>query len=371
MLELRIIERASDLDRLGPAWEALHRSSGSSNPYQTFAWQNAVWHCYLASKRGARLAVCLLSSGTKLLAILPLIRTVGSRLPIRRLELLADATLGMSGLGIIGDPSFEACEPGIWQKVRARLVKGGGWDELRLPGLAIDRVPKWAQALSARAVRQEMVLEDRTPVLTLPATYDACFAAFSSNMRKQLRRDERELRAAASLDLDVAKTGVEVEAVLPELMMLNRERYIDAGIVGAFRDPRFTAFHTQVAPLLADRGAVRVMILRHGGRPIAALYVLLDGSRYLAYQGGQASEFASYGPGTLLNCMAMQYGIEQDGITHFDFGPGEQNYKLRFKPLIEVNKAVRAYSPTPFGVALAARSWSTRRPGGEATSWAP
>lgn len=361
MFELRIIDQESDLDGLGPVWDELLRESNSTSPYRSFIWQRAVWRHYLVGRQDVRLAICLVLDGAKVLAILPLIRRVSGRLLVRRLELLAEANLGMAGLGLIGDSGVDDRDPQVWTRLRTMLVAGGSWDELRLGALAPGRVPAWAKKLGERTLRFECISEERNPVLPLPATYEACFAGFSANMRKQLRRDDRELRAMGELTLDVARTGAEVREALPDLIALNQERYEEAGIFGAFRDARFTQFHIDVAPRLADAGCVRVMLLKLSGRSIGALYVLIDGHRYLAYQGGQAVAFASNGPGTLLNGLAMQYGIERDRITHFDFGPGEQPYKLRFKPMIEASQLVRAFRPTPLGLALAARSWRDAR----------
>ena len=318
-MRLEILRKGSEFLGLETLWEELRKAHAQTNPYLSFAWQWGV-HQHFYKDQGD-LALALAVDGVTARGILPLIRTKRTGalgIPVRQLQFLAPPVLSMTGLGAIGDPEAQDF---LWKHGLGEIGRRLSHDELILTGL-------WRCPLGSPKIRPL----DVNPVFDLPADWDTCFNGFSANKRKELRRRERDLLKVGTLDLQVATAPAEVRELFPELVRLNRERFEIAGIPGGLSNPQFQAFHRDLAPKLAAQGMVRLFILRASGEPIAALYVLRDADRYVAYLGGHSAAFDRFGPGTLIDSFMIRHAITVDHVRTIDFGPGSQAYKLRFAP---------------------------------------
>ncbi len=350
-MRIEILRNSSELKSLESAWEELRARHGQLNPYLAFAWQEATWRHYFSDN--GDLAVAVASDATGVRGILPLVR--GRRpgpFPVRQLQFLAHPILAMTGLGALGDKEAKSR---LWAEALGQIAKVQPFDELILTGLWRD-VSGIGPAGSANALTSWRTSPiDVNPVFDLPADWDECFASFSANKRKELRRRERDLAKVGEVNLEIAKSPEEVARLFASLVRLNTERFALAGIAGGLADAKFAGFHAEVAPRLAAAGQVRLFMLTVAGEPIATLYILSDPKSYRAYLGGHAAAFDKFGPGTLIDSYMIRHAITVDKVETVDFGPGDQPYKRRFDPRLEPLLECRSTRATPFGLALATR----------------
>lgn len=193
-------------------------------------------------------------------------------------------------------------------------------------GLALDGfVPEDAEALCAAA---------GLPVRTVGCPYrdlaqvradgGDVLAALRSGVRSRVRQS---MRAAGTVDVEWAATPERAADVLEELIALHTQRWRAAGEPGAFAQPRFAAFHRDVAPRLAAEGRAMLFRARAGGTTVGCLYGFVDRGELLFYQSGfSASGDNRLRPGLLTHVLAMQ-ACSDRGLDVYDFLAGEARYK--------------------------------------------
>lgn len=104
-------------------------------------------------------------------------------------------------------------------------------------------------------------------------------------------------------------------------------------------------------------GTLRLGIARQDGRPVAAQFWLVENGRATIHKLAYVEDAKTLSPGTILSHAMFRAAIDQDGVTHIDFGTGDDPYKRdwmdRAVPLLRID----AYNPrTLRGLAGAARA---------------
>ena len=174
-----------------------------------------------------------------------------------------------------------------------------------------------------------VAVEERCPILELPATWEAYLATLSGKHRhemlRKLRRLEREVPEARAVGL--ASRG-EVESRFDDFLTLHRQSRVGKA---RFMDERMEAFFRRVATVLAGTGGVRLWLLDAPGGPLAAFLCLeWDGTVGL-YNSGFHPDRAALSPGLVLLGHVIRDAIAR-GKRRFDFLRGEERYKYDFGP---------------------------------------
>ena len=205
------------------------------------------------------------------------------------------------------------------------------WDLLDLDGVdAEDRTV--ADLTNSLAVSGCTV--DRRPGLNcwrleLPTDWDTYVASLGRNLRRELRRLERELLSTDRVVLHSVTRLDELPQAMEILVDLHQRRRAMLGEEGCFASPRFLAFYRDVVPELLRRGQVQFYWLELDGRPVAAEYQLVGDGTLYAYQAGVDPESMEHQPGKLINLAILRQAIER-GYRAFDFLRGDEPYKARF-----------------------------------------
>jgi CelD/BcsL family acetyltransferase involved in cellulose biosynthesis len=257
-----------------------------------------------------------------------LVRGAGQRhgpVPVRTLH-----------LGCTGEPRWESVftpynrllvRPGDRAAFADELVatarRRGGWDELRLQGLALDD----AVAL-ARAAPELIATTEPCPTrdLTAAAGCGGALLALTQKVRYQVRRAIRAVGGEVTGRL--AQTPAEVDAFLDELVALHQEAWEVKGERGAFASPRFRGFHRELAHRLAERDTL--VLFRSeagGGRTVGCLLGFVEHGRVLMYQGGFAAfDDPRAKPGFITHVLCMEAAIAR-GLAEYDLLAGDSEYK--------------------------------------------
>jgi CelD/BcsL family acetyltransferase involved in cellulose biosynthesis len=174
--------------------------------------------------------------------------------------------------------------------------------------------------------------------LDLPLDWPTYVTSLGKNLRRDIRRLERELLDNNRVVLHSVARLDELTRAMDILVELHQRRRKMLGETGCFASDRFLGFYRDVVPELLRHGQLQFHWLELDGRPVAAEYQLVGHGTLYAYQAGVDPELLSHQPGKLINVAILRQAIER-GFRAFDFLRGDEPYKARFgakpRPSIE------------------------------------
>ena len=315
-------EILEDLDAVGPAaWQALHAASSLRSPFLSWTWQSE-WARAFAPDHRLEIRRVTDDAG-RVLGLLPLYEAETGVLRL----------LGGVDVSDYLDLIVEAGrESDVWAALLAsrsatRLV----WDLHSVPAASptVERLPALA---TEHGIEVTVAIEERCPILELPATWDGYLAGLSGKHRhemlRKMRRLEREVPEARAVGLASREA---VESRFDEFLTLHRQSRVGKA---RFMDDRMETFFRRVAAVLADADGFRLWLLEAPGGPLASFLALeWDGTVGL-YNSGFRPEAAALSPGLVLLTHIVRDAIER-GRRRFDFLRGEERYKYEFGPIPE------------------------------------
>jgi CelD/BcsL family acetyltransferase involved in cellulose biosynthesis len=316
------VESADDLLSVGSeAWDALLAASRLRSPFLSWTWQ-AHWAEAFASDR--RLEVHRVTDGDgDLVAVLPLYEQAPGAL-----ELIGGADVS-DYLDLLARAGRE--EDAWTALLQSRPAESEPWILHAVPAASptVSALPTLAGSCSLTVTVER---EERCPVLTLPASWDAYLASLSGKHRHELtrkiRRFEREVPDGRVVSV---QSAAEVGARLGDFLALHRASRTGKA---KFMDARMEAFFRAVIPALAARDAVRLWLLEAGEEPIASFICLEWDDTIGLYNSGFSPDRAVLSPGLVLLSHLIRDAIAR-GRQRFDFLRGEERYKLEFEPHLE------------------------------------
>lgn len=354
-LHCTIVRKIADLAPLEPAWRDLLRRSRTDEPTLTPFWLGAWWRVF-GSDGGRRLCVILFFDGDRLVGIAPLqsrLHWYRPGIPFRRLELLASGEpeadeICSDYLGVIAE---QGAEEAVAAALVATLLDGsvGAWDELILPAMdAESPTPRLlARALEEAGIATETQTTGACPYILLPATWESYLASLPSAKRYVITRSLRafDVWAGGEDALYEARTPAELDAGKLVLAALHGERWAADEKTGAFRSPRFTAFHDEVMQRLFAENALELLWLVVRREPVAVIYNITWKGKVYFYQSGRKVDVPKgVRPGIVLHARAIQRAIAA-GRREYDFLAGTSRYKMQLatatRGLLQV-RAVRS-----------------------------
>ena len=89
----------------------------------------------------------------------------------------------------------------------------------------------------------------------------------------------------------------------------------------------FPAFAPRFLRDAAEAGILRMSVLRHENRPVAAQYWTVENGTATVLKLAHDESLKRLSPGTVLTALTVQRLFEQDGVTEIDFGRGDDAYK--------------------------------------------
>ena len=307
------------LEAVDPAaWDGLLARSAAFSPFLTWTWQSHWARAFAADRRLEVRTVA--DGGGRLVGILP----------------LAEATPGLWQLvgGVdVSDYLDLIAEAGREEESWTALLgsRRGTWDLHSVPAASytVTALPRLAGELGAEVTT---AVEERCPVLALPASWEAYLAGLSGKhrheMTRKLRRVEREapaLRATSVGDREA------VGARLGDFLRLHRASRVGKA---RFMDERMEAFFRQASAALAALGMLRLWFLDGEAGSVASFITLeWDGTVGL-YNSGFDPAQAALSPGLVLLTHVIRDAIAR-GKGRFDFLRGQERYKYEFGPTPE------------------------------------
>jgi CelD/BcsL family acetyltransferase involved in cellulose biosynthesis len=327
------------LDELAPYaddWERL----AAGSPFRGWTWLSNWWRHYGPRNEADTLrtnlaTLCVFDNDDTLVGIAPWYLEC-SAMRGRVLRPLGSGEVCSDYLGILCHPGREEA---IVESLAEYLMRNAfddnpdalRWDLLDLDG--IDAEDRHVSALVEHLADSSCLVYRRQDVncwrLELPTDWPSYVASLSRNLRRDVRRLERDLLDTDRIVLHHVKRMEELPEAMDVFVELHQRRRKALGEAGCFASARFLAFYRDVVPNLLRHGQLQFYWLELDGQPVAAEYQLVGNGILYEYQAGMDPAAMEHQPGKLLNVAILRQAIA-GGYRAFDFLRGDEPYKARF-----------------------------------------
>lgn len=302
-----------DFNRLQNDWSALVRKAGNFSVFALPEWQRMWWATFSGN---ADLRLLALRRSHRLEAVFPLMQR-GEELcflgdtdlvDYHEIPHLNDSADNFQALidFLIKDPS--------WRVMRLESVPG--WDR---------SIHKLKTALDTAGLSYQIDLEDRSPGIMLPGSWDAFLATLPAKQRHELCRKLRRIHKAGQVSQQIVSEPKDVNQCLDDFFVLMRK---SLSAKDAFLTPARQSFLHRAITELACEGLARLYLLTLDGRLVAGSVVFVVNDRHYAYNSGFDPALGSLSVGIVNHALAIRRAISE-GAVLFDFMRGDETYKYR------------------------------------------
>ena len=339
-VKTRVLDGFDD-PSLGPErWEQLLCQGDTDIMYLTWPWQRSWWRTL---GQGKLLLIAAERNG-EVVALAPLFADSGMIFFVGAGE--ADY---LDFIGDLGDPEVLDA---ILRTARECVTDFEGF---RFYGV-LDR-SRTGTRLQESAARLGLECCNQgnnwpAPVLDIAGRPDVARMAVN---KKGLRKLERYFRQQGSLEARQFRDGEEILPQLPEFFAQHTSRWgwtsYPSPVKGTnFLNPASRAFIERLTRTAAHTGWLRFTRLDWEGRPIAFEFGYCYRGTYFGGTSSFAIDLARRSPGQVLLRQLLLAAIAE-GVSTYDFGIGDQPYKLRFATQVNYMRSWALYptdaAPSP------------------------
>lgn len=332
-LEATVIDTAEQLGQLRDEWEELRADSDSIGPFMTWEWLHTWWGSF-GRDRPLRVIALHEPSG-RLMGLAPLMVGVDAQSPWRGRAIGFLSSDKPEGEYLDFILRHGAERAGVSCILRCLQGLRSEWDIVRLLHMNAESKNLHLLQQLAGEYGLAVLVRPECPCVWgwLPRRYESFVQNLPSrNTREKLRRMQRKLEEDFSLIewLDFHSVG-ETDAFMRTLADLHTQRFRHVGQPGSLADPKRLRNMGTVARLFAQRGRLRLKLLRLDGVDVAArIGFVMDGVWY-DIQGGWLPQYGKYNVSHILLARCVKDSIAE-GLTAFDLMAGEHGYKRKYFP---------------------------------------
>lgn len=346
---VRTVVHVEELERLAEAWEAIARGV----PFREPTWLLTWWKHYGVGAAGRsagrrapeerRLFVQVVEREGRVIGLAPWF--------VERDPWQGRVVRSLGSGSVCSDYLTVLCQAGEETCVAVALAEQllgparGEWDRIDFDGVVIDDVTLAALfgELNGRGVTIDRRPSPHCWRIRFPAKWDDYLQTLSRSHRKRLRRLTKYVVDTPRVRWHTTSTLEEFVDDWPVFVDLHQRRWTSLGEPGCFADPRYTAFHEEVAVKLFLRGQLRLHILELDGRPAAAEYDLAGRTTVYAYQSGINPDLLDEQPGNLA-LIALLRDAQRQNFSVYDLLRGDESYKPHWgaTPLTTENVSIVA-----------------------------
>ena len=223
------------------------------------------------------------------------------------------------------------------------------WDLLDLDG--IDAEDRTMSALVDRLAASGCSVHRRAGMncwrMELPTDWESYLASLGKNLRRDMRRLERNLLDTDRVVLHRVKRLDELPAgdghsrrFAPAAA---QDRWAKRAVL---LPPGFWPSIRDVVPELLRHGQLQFYWLELDGKPVAAEFQLVGNGVLYEYQSGIDPAAMEHQPGKLINVAILRQAIA-GGYRAFDFLRGDEPYKARLRRQAAAERRVSRRAPSP------------------------
>lgn len=324
------INSPEQLEQLRLVWNLLVSQTRGASLFHTLDWLQVYWKHFGA---GQRLRVLVISSGHTPIGILPL-TVVREKTRVGTVRVLTYPLRDWGTFyGPIGPNPTATLTLGLqhirntprdWDLLDMRWVNRDAQDHLRTP---------WAMEHAGYTVRESTW--KTSELIEMDDEWDEYWKSRSSKMRNNLRRDEKRLQRAGTVEyIRYRPAGSSFGDDDPRWDLYETCRELaEASWQGASRTGT-TLSHEQVAGYFRDvhaiavkNGMVDINILKVDGQAVAFSYNYVCDGRLIGVRRGHRRQFTGAGNVLFVRMIRDSFGRDD---TCLDLGPGSQEIKRRW-----------------------------------------
>ena len=201
---------------------------------------------------------------------------------------------------------------------------------------------------------------ERISVIELAGDWESYWAARSSNLRKSLGKQERQLQRAGHVEFqDSARTGQWAD-VLEEGLALEAKGWKGQQGSAILHRPAEAAFYRRIAEATAAEGRLRLFSLALDGRMIAFYLTVAEAGTLFWLKGAYDEQHAHYGPAMLLFRWALAACFDDPSLRAARI-PGAPEWTARWATCVDPLLSIRAVpSRSMIGLAVRAEALARR-----------
>lgn len=333
-MHIDVIEDFGALESVRADWDAAYAAAPEANLFMSWRWI-ADW---LAARRTVWLVLAakLTPEDDRYVAFLPLRMRVHFDKERGFYNELYLAGGGISDhAGVVAHPDVEVAAisaftdhlrrklnwaklalVNLWMSERRRRLFLSAFDEIRFVHEDLSYVNKPSNTDNSIC-----------PWIPLPSDWDAYLATLSANNRQKIRRWLRKVDAAEDFGITLA----DAETYDRDIAMLLGFWKTKWGHVKGARTEELAQRNRAMLGRCARNGALFMPVFRHGGRPVAALAILVDPVKkaMMFFVAGRDETYHEAPAGYLLHAYSIRHAIAQ-GFATYDFLCGDEPYKYLF-----------------------------------------
>ena len=205
----------------------------------------------------------------------------------------------------------------------------------------------FASAAGGCILEQREIL--RSPYLEVSGDWDSYWRGLSKNLRGTIKRCRNRLSDMGDTSVEVHR-GRDLDGTLSAAFELEASGWKGEAGTAILREEGTEEFYRRIAAWAGERGMLRLAVLSAGGRPVAFNFAIEDNGCEHLLKLGHDVELNRFGPGTVLTAEVLQAAFER-GLDRYDFGGGDDGYKLRWAPELRCSLRMQAFAPTAAGKA--------------------
>ena len=293
-------------------WETILTKCSMDTIFITPVWQSTWWKRF---SPGGDLFIEVVSDGDFDLGVIPLQITQG-----------VASFIGDSDLYDYMDFPVVSGKEDLFFSKALEKINTLDWHTLKLESIfedspTLEFIPDVARKLGMEIEINE---SDKTPLVSLPVTWEDYLLQLRKKDRHELRRKFRRLNANGDNNqVEVSVNAENVDSVMEEffdLMALsgeNKSIFLDAGNRGFFKD---------IATALSLQGQFRLFFLEIEGTKVATCICFDYGDKFLLYNSGYDPEFSTLSVGLLNKANTIATAIELSK-KQYNFLKGTERYK--------------------------------------------
>ena len=308
-----VVEEVSGLDglrRVAPDWNRLVEQAAVPDFFQTWEWVESWLEAFCEPER---LVALLVRDGSRLVAALP----VQGLLPRRwwsgsRLLAAANKQTPQSGLLHTG-PAGEAVRAVLAHLRSTRRRVSLSFPSCPAGSAVFQGLIETAAALEWGVTTKQM---RNSPRLRITTDWAGYLETRPKRVRKEWERKCRRLQEAGRVEF-VVVAGEDVARAMDEVLEIERHSWKEDRRTSFTAEQGLAGFYGTLARRCAERGWLRLHLLRIDGRPAAFTFAVAYAGELLALKTSYDSRLRSASPGIVLMLRVMEHAFSE-GMTAFN-----------------------------------------------------
>ena len=308
-----VVEEVGGLDglrRLAPDWNRLVEQASVPDFFQTWEWVQSWLEAFCDPDR---LVALLVRDGSRLTAALPILGLLprqwwsGSRFIAP-----ANKQTPQSGLLHTG-PAGEAVRAVLDHLKRTRRRVSLTFPSCPAGSPVFQSLIETAAELNWGVITRQTRNAPRLRITTDWASY---LGTRPKHVRKEWERKRRRLQEAGQVEF-VVVTGGEVARAMDEVLEIERHSWKEDRGTSFTAEEGLDRFYGTLARRCAERGWLRLHLLRIDGRPAAFTFAIAYAGELLALKTSYDSRLRGASPGIVLMLRAVEHAFSE-GVTAFN-----------------------------------------------------